>query len=184
MKEKRYFCDKVEFWGKKEGALIFAIILICTCFIFCGIIIHNYRYLFESYSPEAYEELELIANNVITEGVGIDLSKMPENISTYRINYENNEITFEYWLDEQVSEYEPAKYMEIKLSSNYNILSKSSPYSSEEVYINRVSSIMVAEIISYSLLLSFAIFGFGFICFCVAVRISKNNKYYYELAKH
>ena len=76
MKEKRYFCDKVEFWGRKKAFVFFAILLICSSILVLTIIMHDHGYVLDSYSPEVFRELNQIAETVITEGVGIDLSKL------------------------------------------------------------------------------------------------------------
>lgn len=185
MEEKRFFYDKVKYWGEKEASVLFAILLICISILITVIIMHDNGYVLDLYSSEIYEDLNQIAETVITEGVGIDLSKISKNISSYKLNYENDEFTFEFWIDdEDISKYQPKKSMKVYLSSDYMILYRESPYSAEDEYTNKVDILIVTDIICYALLISFAIFGVGGIIFFIAYSISKSKKFTYEAKKN
>ena len=181
--KKRYFCDKVEFWGKKEGFIFFAILLICSNILVLVITMHDHGYVLDLYTSETYEELNQIAEAVITENVGIDLSKLPKNISSYKLNYENDEFTFEFWIDdEDISKYQPNKYMKVQLSNDYMILYRHSPYSSEDEYTNKVDILIATDILGLSVFISSVLFVIGFICFWFTFYISKIKKHYHKLA--
>lgn len=187
MKEKRYFCDWYENLSTKLYNLILVlstiIIAVCSYFIAYGIVIHNYAYTLESYSTESYKYLESIANEVITEGVGIDLSKMPRDISSYEINYDGDKIIFKYYSSREVPTLSPSEAMTIELSKDYNIISKTSDYSSEGEYVSKVKFAIRASCILIATAFGFVTYVFTAIGLFIANLISKHHKKR-DTAKH
>lgn len=139
MKKKRYFCD---FWFSifgpeaKKSAMLFLIGIVAIIAFLSVIIIHHaLSSKFNSYSPATYERLNQIADDVIMKGVGIDIDAIPNDVESYNITYGKKTITFQYCLkyDEELL-YELSKEMVIELSKDYEIISKASPYDSENRY--------------------------------------------------
>ena len=51
-----------------------------------------------SYSESTYQYLDEIADNVIQEGVGINLLALPEDVVKYEITSQDNGVVFKYYL--------------------------------------------------------------------------------------
>ena len=181
MKEKRYFCD---FWSgevsKKEEILIILLSLIFITFmsiIGYKVIMHNYGYELNSYSTETYNHLNEIANNVIKNGVGIDLSEIPDDVIKYEITGEKDKIIFKYYLNNTNGMYlAPSANMTIELSNDFTIISKKSNYFSKEKYVKNIKH----QINLYSLLIGSGIFIIAMIiisiCCTIGSFISQSHK--------
>ena len=145
MKEKRYFCD---YWfGKSESTKREVLIMLSSLILitFLGsiisynVIMSKHGYELNSYSVETYEHLDEIANNVIKNGVGIDLSALPDDVINYEITSENGKIIFKYYLDNNKDmEFAVPANMTVELSNDFNIISKKPNYSSEEEYVKSI----------------------------------------------
>lgn len=145
MKEKRYFCD---YWlGKSKSMKRERLILISSFILitFIGgiigynVIMSKHGHELNSYSVEAYEHLDEIANNVINKGVGIDLSALPDDVVNYEITSKNGEIIFKYYLDNNKDmKFAVSANMTVKLSNDFSIISKKPNYSSEEQYVKSI----------------------------------------------
>ena len=106
MKEKRYFCD---FWNalsnvdSGKGFLsaigLWVIVWYFICCILNTVITAKYGYELGLYKESTYNYLYKIAENVIQEGKGLNLSAIPDDVVKYEIIYEGDEIIFKYYLD-------------------------------------------------------------------------------------
>ena len=137
----------------------------------------NYGYELNSYSVETYKHLDDIANNVIKNGVGIDLSAIPDDVVKYEITSENDEIIFNYYLDNNKDmDFAPSASMTVKLSNDFIIISKKPNYYSEEEYVKSIrfafyySSVLVGVL---ALIIIMVVFHIG----CdISYFISKSHK--------
>lgn len=182
MKEKRYFCD---YWfgrsgSMKRGTLIVISSLILITFggiIGYNVIMSNHGYELNSYSVKVYEHLDEIANNVITKGVGIDLSALPNDVINYEITTENNEIIFKYYLDNNKDmEFVVSANMTVKLSNDFSIISKKSNYSSEEEYVKSIKFTIGFCSIMFGFFTGFIIMILSLIGCTIGAVISKSHK--------
>ena len=150
MKEKRYFCD---YWNElnSNSFRVWLIIIVSIVIIvsISGIISYNlimseHGHELNSFSEDNNKYLDEIANNVIQEGIGIDLSSIPEDIREYEITKENDGIIFKYYLDnDKDMTYAVSANMTVELSDDFNIISKKTNYSSKEDYQNDVKIVMI-----------------------------------------
>ncbi len=147
MKEKRYLCDFVfgELDKRTERIVILIVILsflgitAIVSLICYNIGLTTYKDELNAYPASAYEHLDEIANNVIQEGVGIDLLAIPDDVVSYEITRKDNEIIFKYYLDNNKGmQLASSANMTIKLSNDFNIISKSPNYSSKESYVKYI----------------------------------------------
>ncbi len=151
MKEKRYFCDLCADWRDRiykisslKKVLVF--ILYFSCFMIATFIGCIQKYGQEiTYSVEEYERLDEIANNVIKEGVGIDLSALPDDVISSEKTVKDDEIVFEFCLDnnEGMAFALPAS-MTVILSKDFRIVSKHPNFSSQKQYEGVVKLLIVA----------------------------------------
>ena len=130
----------------------------------------NYGYALNSYSVEAYEHLDEIANNVITKGVGIDLSELPDDVVKYEITAEGDEIIFKYYLDNNKDMvFAASANMTVKLSNDFSIISKKPNSSSEEEYVKSVKrSILMSSAIIGCFIWIIIAFGSTIVCTIIA----------------
>lgn len=146
MKEKRYFCD---YWFGPSKSMKREVLIILLLFAFItsiggriayNVMISNYEHELNSYSVEAYEHLNEIANTVIVKGVGIDLLALPEMmVFNYEITAKNDEIIFTYYLDNNDGmQFAVSAAMTVKLSNDFSIISKKPNCSSEEEYVKGI----------------------------------------------
>lgn len=185
MKEKRYFCDFVFGTPDKKTMRITTLIIFLSLLVIIPIAIFYYNaytskheYALNSYSASAYEYLEEIANNVITEEVGINLLAIPNDVVKYEISHEDNEIIFKYYLDNNKDiEFAPSATMTIKLSNNFNIISKEPNYSSEEEYVKSVKSSITFLSVGYGFISWVVIWIILLIVMLIGGFVSQARKY-------
>lgn len=129
------------------------------------------------YSTKTYEHLNEIANNVIKEGVGIDLSAIADDVVNYEITGNNNRIIFKYYLDNNKDlEFAVSANMTIELSNEFNIISKKPDYSSEKEFVKRLNlSIKIASL-SIGFLTSVIIMFVIIIGCTIGAYISRSHK--------
>lgn len=185
MKEKRYFCDFVFGTLDKKGKWITTLILLISLLVIIPIAIFYYNaytskhdYALNSYSASAYEYLDEIANNVIAEEVGINLLAIPDDVVKYEISREDNEIIFKYYLDNNKDiEFASSATMTIKLSNDFNIISKEPNYSSEEEYVKSVKSSITFLSAAYGFLTWLVIWIILLIVMLIGGLVSQARKY-------
>ena len=183
MKEKRYFCDVWYGPAKKGEKISFVIVVALLGVILIGSFV-NYRMLLSkhenelnSYSTSAYQYIDEIANEVIQEGEGIDLISLPDDIVKYEVTRENKEIIFKYYLDNNKGmEFAESANMTVKLSDEFEIISKVPNYSSEEDYISHIKSDMRFLAILGSFILCVILMIVWMIVASIVAHISKVNK--------
>ncbi len=193
MEEKRYFCDFYAYclgrgstlaFFKKELLIFFSSLILITFIgylISYNVIMSNHEYELNLYSAETYEHLDEIANNVIKEGAGIDLSALPDDVEKYEITSENDEIIFKYYLNN----YKDVKFaipvdVTVKLSNDFNVISKEPNYSSKEDYIKGIKKGIKFNIGVFSLLTGFLVWGIteivSFVVLTICAFVSKSRK--------
>lgn len=185
MKEKRYFCD---FWFgtalpfKHFTALIIlsmiGLTIICSIISY-GIISLKYAYELDSYSESTYQYLNEIADNVISEGQGVDLTAIPSDVVKYEIVREDGIITFKYSLDNNKGmQFATSAHMTVELSENFDIVSKHPSDMSEEQYVRDIKVTMALMAFVLGLLITVLISFAAVIGSTIAAGISsiKKNK--------
>ena len=128
------------------GVIITAIV--CSCWYAANK--EQINKAFDSYSPEVYEQLEEIATNVVKEGEGIDLKNIPESVVKYEITWDNQQIVFCYYLDNNKGIKFAERLsgnMKIVLSDEYKIISEDTNFLSEREYHRAISLELVVCII-------------------------------------
>lgn len=179
MKEKRYFCD---YWFGTEGSIKIPILIMLLSLIVITFIIYNVLLLkhgneLDSYSESTYQYLDEIADNVIQEGVGINLLALPDDVVKYEITSENNEVIFKYYLDNNKgSEFDGSANMTVELSDNFEIISKKPNYSSEEDYIKNIKYNMTFLSVITGLLIGFGFWVLILFGCTIAAFVSRANK--------
>lgn len=183
MKEKRYLCD---YWFGTGGSNMIPFLIILLSFIVItsvsGIIGYNvllskHGNELDSYSESTYQYLDEIADNVIQEGVGIDLLALPDDVVKYEITIENNEVIFKYYLDNNKGmEFAVSANMTVELSDNYEIISKKPNYSSEEDYISNIKFAMIFLSIMRGVLIWIGVMLVSFVGITIGAFVSKANK--------
>lgn len=184
MKEKRYFCD---YWSGNKGSIKIIYLIIFLSFIIISSIssIISYNVLLlkhgnelNSYSESTYQYLNEIADNVIREGAGINLLALPDDVVNYEITIQDNEVIFKYYLDNNKGmEYAASADMTVKLSDNYEIISKEPNYSSEEDYISDIKGAMIFQSVMLGFVIWLCVMLVAFIGGTIADFVSKTNKY-------
>ena len=151
MKEKRYFCDKINKPLSRPWkiAIVSSFIIVTVIVI---IVIHNidinvkYEGEFAEYSEEVYENLEKIADNVIGENV-INRAAIPDDVSDYEIKYENGVLTFKC----SINHYEGKKLhpsARITVTESSGVVKKERNVSSKEEYIRfQKRSIIMGDVL-------------------------------------
>ena len=183
MKEKRYFCD---YWFGTGGSIKipFLIILLSlvvitsvSSIISYNVILSKHGNELDSYSESTYQYLDEIADNVIQEGVGINLLALPDAVVKYEITSENDEVIFKYYLDNNKdSEFAVSANMTVELSDNYEIISKKPNYSSEEDYISNIKFAMIFLSIMIGVVIWIAVMFIALIGATIVAFVSKANK--------
>ena len=172
MKEKRYYCDWIDVLYTKNKSRIFDFFFISAVVLtaVCGIITYNinkrdYGQVFEAYSESAYEYLDEIANNVISEN-GIDATAIPEDVVEYEITYKDGKTIFKYSIDNnKEKKWATSASTTITLSKDFEILSKEPNFFSKKEYVT------LHKIFLY--LISFALgvcYGVGIIAIIILVN--------------
>ncbi len=142
MKEKRYYCDwALSSSDEKNNRLVSKLWLISlvvvtaiSSLIYYNVMMHNYGEGLEAYSESAYKYLDEIADNVIGK-YGINLAEIPEDVVEYEITYKDGEIVFKYSLDNNKGKgWATSASMTVKLSKDFEVLSKEPNFSSKEEY--------------------------------------------------
>ncbi len=168
VKEKQYFVDVMNFsqnlFSKKILILIllsFVIGIIATM-IYYNINVNKFEYEINSFSSDKVERLDEIYDIFITEDSRFSLKCIPEDVTSYNVEYDGNEIKFHYSLksDENFS-YAPPLYMDVTISKDLKVLEKSKSYESEEEYMNLTKTSIRA-----------VLFLFGFFTVPVLVCVS------------
>lgn len=183
MKEKRYFCD---YWFGTGGsnAIPFLIILLSlivitsvSSIISYNVILSKHGSELDSYSESTYQYLDEIADNVIQEGVGIDVLALPDDVVKYEIISENNEVIFKYYLDNNKGmEFAVSANMTVELSDNYEMISKKPNFSSEEDYISNTKFAMIFLSIKIGVLICMGVLIVALIGCIIGAFVSKANK--------
>lgn len=142
MKEKRYYCDWIDVFYTKNKSRIFKFLFISVVVLIVvggiinyNIIMRDYGQEFEAYSESAYEYLDEIANNVISEN-GIDATVIPEDVVEYEITYKDGKTIFKYSIDNNKGKkWATSASTTITLSKDFEILSKEPNYFSKKEYV-------------------------------------------------
>lgn len=154
MKEKRYFCD---FWEKMSIFFYVVSVIIVSNVSYITLSV-RYENELNSYSKDTYLYLEEIADQVIQEGIGINLLGLPDDVSRYSItnDTENGKmVEFKYYLDNNKDMiFARPSNMKVEISKDtFEIISKIPDCSSKEDYVRKVRTQMG---------LASAMFGFVF----------------------
>lgn len=183
MKEKRYFCDvwygPVEKGERTSFVIVVALLgfILISSFINYSMLLSKYENELNSYSTSAYQYIDEIADEVIQEGEGIDLISLPNDIVEYEVTRENKKIIFKYYLDNNKGmEFAESANMTVKLSDEFEIISKVPNYSSEEDYISHIKSDMRFLAIMRSFIICVILMLVGIIVAGIVAHISKVNK--------
>ena len=185
MKEKRYFCDLCEDWRDRIDEIsslkkVLFFILYLSCFLLVSVIgcIQKYGQGINTYSVEEYERLDEIADNVIKKGVGIDLSALPDDVVSHEKTIKDDEIIFEYCLDnnEGMAFAQPAS-MTIIFSKDFKIISRHPNFSSEEQYTAIVKILIVAFAMMLGGFMALVPIALIFIVGGIGFLISKKHKF-------
>ena len=151
MKEKRYLGDYIN-----AMSIIQTIFLCVVCGLIAvigGIISYNvllsqYDNELNAYSESTYQYLEEVADNVVQEGIGIDLRKLPEDIAGYNITTSDNDgiIRFTYYLDNNKDMlFAKQSSMTVELSKDsFKIISKIPDCFSKVDYVLKIKEQMSA----------------------------------------
>lgn len=164
MKEKRYFYDWLyEPRNAKERVwtcLTLLITLLIGSIIFYNIRMYKHGEEVEAYSETAYQYLDEVATKVIHKNKGIDEAAIPKDVVAYEITKENDEITFEYYLDNNKGkDWATSASMTILLSEDFEVVKKEPNYSSREEYVEKHKGILISmSIISAGVVILIAYF--------------------------
>ena len=125
--------EKHSFWYVFSEYDIFLIPIIFIATIF-AVSMHYHEVDIHSYFPEAIERLDEVSNSIIKEGIGIDVSAIPNDIENIKLERNADEIILSFDLDNNLKYVQSAR-MTITLSKDGNIISKETNYKSEKQYI-------------------------------------------------
>lgn len=184
MKEKRYFCDwfnEIKTW--KLLLIIFSTVLI-TSIISIPITNKWVKEFFEDCKEneyKSYDYLYEIAENAINEGIGIDITKIPENVK-YNIYSNKENIIFKFYCDSDEDGIN--EDMEIILSKDLKIISSYSKIiEQQELKNNPVSIELIMKTLQIILPLLIGnigaliiIFIFSIICFISIIKKELQSK--------
>lgn len=183
MKEKRYFCD---YWfgtgcsGKIDRLIMFLSIIFITSIgsiISYNVLLSKHGNELDSYSESTYQYLDEIADDVIQEGTGINLLALPEDVVKYEITSQNNEVIFKYYLDNNKDlKFAVSADMTVKLSDNFEIVSKEPDCTSEEDYIRNIKGSMIFWSVILGIIIWFGVMLVAIIGATIGAFISKANK--------
>ena len=139
-----------------KGSRNYYFVLICLVlsmiigvFTSYKVVSSKYGYLLDLYPSEEYAYLDEVANEVINEGVSIDLLTLSDKKLEYKIENNNDTITLTIYSDSNTFTSSP--YVTIKLSNDYRIISKSPNFSSEQEYIDTVQTAIVIRSFYYGI---------------------------------
>lgn len=186
MEQKRYFIDDMNSTTvtakDRKHAHLFALFLLVVGFISffvsqkIGLSKHSYE--LNAYSADTYNNMLEIAEKVTVEGSGIDLTSIPDDISTYNISYDNDIIEFEYTLKTNENNfYIPIPSMKITLSKDFKILNSDSTfYSSEKSYIKSVKGSIFFTSLFNAFIIIVCCLIFNLVCMYIGMIISYFHK--------
>ena len=127
MKEKRYLCDYIDAMSNFL-CIVYGLIAVIGGIISYNVLLSQYDNELNAYSESTYKYLEEVADNVVQEGIGIDLRKLPEEIAWYNIISPDNDgiIQFTYYLNNnQDMLFAKQSSMTVELSKDsFKIISK------------------------------------------------------------
>ena len=127
MKEKRYLCDYFDAMSIFL-CVVYGLIAVIGGIISYNVLLSQYDNELNAYSESTYQYLEEVADNVVQEGIGIDLRKLPEDIAWYNITSPDNDgiIQFTYYLNNnQDMLFAKQSSMTVELSKDsFKIISK------------------------------------------------------------
>ena len=145
MKEKRYLCDYIDAMSIIQ-TIFFGVVCVLIAVIggniSYNVILSKYDNELNAYSESTYKYLEEVADNVVQEGIGIDLRKLPEDIAWYNITSPDNDgiIQFTYYLNNnQDMLFAKQSSMTVELSKDsFKIISKIPDCFSKEDYVLKI----------------------------------------------
>lgn len=147
VKEKWYFFDEMtssKSLSAKEITILILlpfIIGLIAAIIYYNININKFEYEINSYSYENLERLDKVCDIFITEGYRFDLTYIPEDVTSYNVDYDGDKTELHYSLKYYEDfDYAPSLYMDVTLSKDLKVLEKSKSYESEEDYIKTTKS--------------------------------------------
>ena len=151
MKEKRYLCDYIDAMSIIQ-TIFFGIVCVLIAVIggniSYNVILSKYDNELNAYSESTYKYLEEVADNVVQEGIGIDLRKLPEDIAWYNITSPDNDgiIQFTYYLNNnQDMLFAKQSSMTVELSKDsFKIISKIPDCFSKVDYVLKIKEQMSA----------------------------------------
>ena len=147
MKEKRYFYD----WFREPVDKFFNYFAIVSlvALVIIGVIAglvsytvmkHKYQEELNYYPEQITEHFEKVISDVIKEGDRIDINAIPKDSYKYKINYEDEEISFVYYWREKNYDYIPSMSVKLTLSKDLKILSREDYIFTKEEYQNKTKT--------------------------------------------
>lgn len=187
MKEKKYFCDYYDYYYNMPPIkyLLSTLGIMLAVSILIGLVSYNVilsknKSELASYNESrvASERLEEIVDDVIEENKGIDLLALPKDVITYEVIKKDNDVIFKCSMHNAKDMFFVSNASaEVKLSPNYEIISKKIIYSSEEEFIDDVMSNMIFMAGVIAAVGFVIIFFVGLPCCSLAANISKKRKF-------
>lgn len=157
MKEKRYLCDHIDAMSTFL-CVVYGLIAVIGGIISYNVLLSQYDNELNAYSESTYKYLEEVADNVVQEGIGIDLRKLPEDIAWYNITTSDNDgiIQFTYYLDNTKDMlFAKQSSMTVELSKDsFKIISKIPDCFSKEDYVLKIKEQMSALSVIIGLILA------------------------------
>ncbi len=101
------------------------------------------------YPKEAWEELNQLADEVLQEGVGFDLRKLPSNTQDYELNKQGDNFVLWVQLENEEAFLAPNLEFKITVSQQYEELQRECVYSTAESYFRAANSMHIAVTISF-----------------------------------
>lgn len=147
MKEKRYLCDYIDAMSIFL-CVVYGLIAVIGGIISYNVLLSQYDNELNAYSESTYKYLEEVADNVVQEGIGIDLRKLPEDIAWYNITTSDNDgiIQFAYYLNNNKDMlFAKQSSMTVELSKDsFKIISKIPDCFSKADYVLKIKEQMSA----------------------------------------
>lgn len=147
MKEKRYLCDYIDAMSIFL-CVVYGLIAVIGGIISYNVLLSQYDNELNAYSESTYKYLEEVADNVVQEGIGIDLRKLPEDIARYNITPPDNDgiIQFAYYLNNNKDMlFAKQSSMTVELSKDsFKIISKIPDCFSKADYVLKIKEQMSA----------------------------------------
>ena len=113
-----------------------------------NVLLSQYDNELNAYLESTYQYLEEVADNVVQEGIGIDLRKLPKDIAGYNITTSDNDgiIRFTYYLDNNKDMlFAKQSSMTVELSKDsFKIISKIPDCFSKVDYVLKIKEQMSA----------------------------------------